>query len=196
MRANFKNFLFSVAVGCPTIVISPASTLPAGLTTNFYNSSLTSSGGLSPYTYGLVDGALPNGFSLSTGGYVSGTPTGATSALFIIASTGKLELILGVDLVFIFHEQIQTVAKALLSWVWTLIARLSLWARSLARIWWTDLTIVPLRLRAAAVLTLSLLVIFSTRDLSRIRLSLLVCPSTLKPVALPALLPPLASTNL
>jgi hypothetical protein len=80
-------FTYNVNVVCPTITISPSVTLPSGLTTNFYNSSLTSSGGLSPYTYAVTAGSLPTGFSLSTNGYISGTPASATTAGFTVQTT-------------------------------------------------------------------------------------------------------------
>ncbi len=70
---------FSVAqnyvlqVGAPTIVFSPA-TLPDGDVATPYAATLTASGGVGPYSFSLIGGALPVGVSLSPAGQFSGTP--------------------------------------------------------------------------------------------------------------------------
>ena len=47
-----------------------------GYVGNSYNSSISASGGVSPYTYSISDGALPDGLSLNANtGAITGTPT-------------------------------------------------------------------------------------------------------------------------
>jgi hypothetical protein len=70
--------------------------LPVSITTNSlpsashnksYNYSLKASGGILPYTWSVVSGALPSGISLSDSGVLSGTPptvVSDTSAAFAI----------------------------------------------------------------------------------------------------------------
>ncbi len=68
------------------ITVSPASlsTLTAGTP---FSQTLTSSGGLAPYTYTLQSGALPVGLSLSSAGVLSGTPTQRGGYAFTVRST-------------------------------------------------------------------------------------------------------------
>jgi hypothetical protein len=57
--------------------------LPSGRVGVPYSGSFTASGGLSPYTYRVVDGALPAGLALNgSTGAVTGTPTAAVSKYF------------------------------------------------------------------------------------------------------------------
>ena len=74
------NALFTIAVGCPTITMTPAS-LPVGTVTTAYSQALSASGGASPYVWAVSSGTLPAGLSLSTAGVLSGTPTAATSGV-------------------------------------------------------------------------------------------------------------------
>src|SRR5690348_12366044 len=48
--------------------------LPAAATSTDYTSSLGATGGLTPYTWSIVSGSLPQGLSLSDSGVISGTP--------------------------------------------------------------------------------------------------------------------------
>jgi hypothetical protein len=63
--------VYSLVVNPPTITVSP-STLPAAAVYTAYSQTLSSSGGVSAYTYGET-GALPTGITLSTSGVFSGT---------------------------------------------------------------------------------------------------------------------------
>ncbi len=69
---------------------SPITVLPAALPTltagTPFSQTLTSSGGLAPYTYALQSGVLPVGLSL-TGGVLSGTPTQRGAYSFSVRST-------------------------------------------------------------------------------------------------------------
>src|SRR6185369_43141 len=58
---------------CPTLVLQPQ-TLPDGTVGTPYNVTLTATGGIAPYKFGLV-GTLPPGLSLNNHGFMSGTPT-------------------------------------------------------------------------------------------------------------------------
>lgn len=61
------------AATCPAIVLSPA--VLADAASAGYNQTVTAAGGAGPYTYGLVDGALPIGLALSSAGAITGTAT-------------------------------------------------------------------------------------------------------------------------
>ncbi len=70
---------------------SPITVLPAALPTltagTPFLQTLTSSGGLAPYTYALQAGTLPVGLTLSAGGVLSGTPTQRGAYSFSVRST-------------------------------------------------------------------------------------------------------------
>ncbi|MFK3648920.1 putative Ig domain-containing protein [Lysobacter enzymogenes] len=79
-----KVYTFTIAPA--TLTISPA-TLPGGIVGTAYSQSLSSSGGIAPYTYALASGSLPTGIALSSAGAISGTPTTAGNYSFAIRST-------------------------------------------------------------------------------------------------------------
>ncbi|MEH6420587.1 putative Ig domain-containing protein, partial [Pseudomonas sp. CGJS7] len=79
-----KVYTFTIAPA--TVVIAPA-TLPGGVVGTAYSQSLSSSGGIAPYTYAIASGNLPNGFSFNSAGTISGTPTTAGSYTANIRST-------------------------------------------------------------------------------------------------------------
>ncbi len=58
---------------CPGISIPPM-TLPAGMRGTAYNQSLTATGGIAPYRYTVLSGALPVGMRLQVDGTLNGTP--------------------------------------------------------------------------------------------------------------------------
>jgi len=69
----------------PDITLSPT-TLSSGTVGTSYSTTLTASGGTSPYTYAVTSGSLPAGLSLSSG-VISGTPTTAGSYTFTVTAT-------------------------------------------------------------------------------------------------------------
>jgi uncharacterized protein with beta-barrel porin domain len=68
-----------VSVG-PVTLPSPGVGVP-------YSQTITATGGSGSYSYAITAGALPTGLSLSPGGTLSGTPTGAGSYPFTITAT-------------------------------------------------------------------------------------------------------------
>ena len=67
----------------PTLQIT-TSQLPGGFVSGAYASTLTATGGSTPYTWNLASGALPNGLALNAAGTISGTPSVAGSFPFTV----------------------------------------------------------------------------------------------------------------
>jgi len=78
------NITISAAVA--TINVSPT-TLPTMTAGTPFSQTLTSTGGVAPYTYSLQSGALPLGLTLTSGGVISGTPTQRGGYSFTVRST-------------------------------------------------------------------------------------------------------------
>jgi Putative Ig domain len=76
----------SVSATPPTLTITTAS-LPNGTVGTAYSSTVTATGGTTPYSWTLTSGALPAGLSLSKGGTISGTPTSAGQSNFTVQVT-------------------------------------------------------------------------------------------------------------
>jgi len=74
------------ALGCPVVVISPA-TMPNATFGVPYSQTLTATGGAGPFTFSVVSGALPAGLTLTAGGVLSGTPTTVGSSTFVVQAT-------------------------------------------------------------------------------------------------------------
>jgi len=68
------------------ITVSPAS-LPTMTAGTSFSQTLTSTGGVAPYTYTLQSGVLPVGLTLSSSGVLSGTPTQRGGYTFSVRST-------------------------------------------------------------------------------------------------------------
>jgi subtilisin family serine protease len=66
--------LFSITIDPSSISITPSS-LPPSVLNVAYQQQLTVSGGTPSYTWGVVQGALPQGITLSSSGLVAGVPT-------------------------------------------------------------------------------------------------------------------------
>ncbi len=82
----FTDASFTLTVNCQTISVSPA-TLPNGTTGGFYTQTVSGSGGTAPYTFNLLSGTPPTGFSLSSGGVLSGTPGATGPFSFTVQAT-------------------------------------------------------------------------------------------------------------
>ena len=70
----------------PTITTG---TLPAGQVRAVYNQTLAATGGVTPYSWSLVSGALPSGLTLISAGVISGTPTSSGTSSFTLRVTGN-----------------------------------------------------------------------------------------------------------
>jgi uncharacterized protein (TIGR03437 family) len=62
----------------PRVAITTTS-LPGGVVGSAYGFTLLATGGLLPYTWSVIGGALPGGLALSAAGVLSGTPTAAAT---------------------------------------------------------------------------------------------------------------------
>ena len=65
---------FALVVGAPPVSIAPSSNLPTGTVGVPYTGFIFANGGTGSYTFSLGGGSLPDGLTLSSGGFVSGTP--------------------------------------------------------------------------------------------------------------------------
>jgi uncharacterized protein (TIGR03437 family) len=65
---------YSISVGTSNLAFSTTS-LPSVFTGQNYRATLQATGGVTPFTYSIVSGALPTGLTLSSAGVISGTPT-------------------------------------------------------------------------------------------------------------------------
>ncbi|WP_395751928.1 putative Ig domain-containing protein [Prosthecobacter sp.] len=77
---------YLVTITCLPIAVTP-STIATPTVGTAYSQTVTSSGGLAPYTFSVGSGALPAGLTLSSAGVISGTPTSSSSATFSILAT-------------------------------------------------------------------------------------------------------------
>lgn len=68
-------------------VVVQTSSLPPVAVGLPYSQQLKALGGTGTYTWSVASGALPSGLSLSSGGVLSGTPTGAGTARFTVEAT-------------------------------------------------------------------------------------------------------------
>ena len=81
-----KPFSISISVNALPLTITTSS-LPSGTVGSGYSTSLTATGGTTPYSWTVTLGALPAGLSLSQGGMISGTPTSAGQSNFTVQVT-------------------------------------------------------------------------------------------------------------
>jgi hypothetical protein len=77
---------FELQATCSTINVNP-STLPNWNTTSAYNQTLIATGGSVPYSFTIVEGSLPPGFTLSSSGALTSTATATGTFNFTILST-------------------------------------------------------------------------------------------------------------
>ena len=77
---------YGVTIVCSPVTVRPA-TLPSGVTGVAYAQMLTATTGRAPFTFALAFGTLPPGLSLSSGGSLSGTPTGSGTFIFTASAT-------------------------------------------------------------------------------------------------------------
>lgn len=84
----------TISIASIPLVITSASDLPEAGPDSSYALSLTAEGGIAPYSWTRVAGALPAGITLSSEGVLSGTPTVAGISEFTVRCTdaGGLEI--------------------------------------------------------------------------------------------------------
>ncbi|WP_316837546.1 MBG domain-containing protein [Pedobacter nutrimenti] len=82
-----KTYTIIITKAAPTVIALTPITLTNPQIGVTYSTTLTSSGGTTPYTYTVMAGTLPTGLSLSSGGVLSGTPTASGAFNFTITST-------------------------------------------------------------------------------------------------------------
>lgn len=64
-----------VAITSNYPLVVTTQSLPSAIVGVFYSATLSASGGVPPYTWTVISGALPPGLSLDTAGNITGTPT-------------------------------------------------------------------------------------------------------------------------
>lgn len=77
---------FALSVSAATVAVNPA-TLANGKEGTAYSQAFTATGSAAPYTFSLLSGALPGGFTLSSPGVLKGTPTTVGAFNFTIKAT-------------------------------------------------------------------------------------------------------------
>jgi hypothetical protein len=73
----------TLVVNTPVILATPTA-LPAATVGSAYLQTIGAIGGVAPYTFSLLDGALPAGLSLAPSGRLAGTPTVRGTSLFTV----------------------------------------------------------------------------------------------------------------
>ncbi|WP_441599467.1 IPT/TIG domain-containing protein [Ensifer sp. 2TAB8] len=76
----------SISIAAPSITINPA-TLPNAANGISYSATVSTTGGIAPFTFGITAGALPDGLALAADGTISGTPTGGGTYHFTVTAT-------------------------------------------------------------------------------------------------------------
>jgi hypothetical protein len=76
--ATVTDTFYSTVSPAPLIVTTAS--LPEGFAGTKYSAQLQQTGGVGPFSWGLVAGTLPAGLSLTVGGAITGTPSAAVSA--------------------------------------------------------------------------------------------------------------------
>jgi hypothetical protein len=77
---------YTLVVTLPSVTVSPAA-LFRGVVGDAWSTTLTATGGVSPYTFAVTAGALPAGLTLAPGGLLSGTPTEAGTFPFSVTAS-------------------------------------------------------------------------------------------------------------
>ncbi|MGC2112358.1 MAG: Ig domain-containing protein [Candidatus Korobacteraceae bacterium] len=91
--AAVNTFITAITVN-PALSLTPATLMPGTVNTG-YSATVAATGGLTPYSYTLASGSLPDGLTLTTTtpqngpaiGTISGTPTTAGTFIFTIEAT-------------------------------------------------------------------------------------------------------------
>lgn len=82
--ASTRNYFARVLGGDTSAPLIATDTLPSAVAGQPYNAVLVGVGGASPYTWQVASGSLPQGLVLGADGSMSGTPSEAISASFVV----------------------------------------------------------------------------------------------------------------
>ncbi len=80
---------YTLNIACALVSLTPT-TVPDGQVGSPYAVSFSASGGISPHTFAVAAGTLPDGLSLSPTGELTGTPTATGSTVITIRATDAL----------------------------------------------------------------------------------------------------------
>ncbi len=83
LRGSSDGTVFPMTVTGPPLSIT-TTTLSDGAVGTPYSGSVQATGGIPPYVFGLLSGALPAGLSLAADGTISGTPTAPGAGTFTV----------------------------------------------------------------------------------------------------------------
>jgi protocatechuate 3,4-dioxygenase beta subunit len=81
-----KTRLYTLAVNCPSISITPSS-LSSAYYGTAYSQQLSATGGTGPYTWSVIAGSPPAGVTMSSSGLISGSPQVYGTASFTVRTT-------------------------------------------------------------------------------------------------------------
>jgi hypothetical protein len=91
-QAASRVLAIEVAPASPGVTLAITSnTLPGGTVGSPYASTLTATGGATPYTFSIADGMLPPGLALNPGGVIAGTSTTAGTFAFTVDVADALQ---------------------------------------------------------------------------------------------------------
>lgn len=102
-NGNTAQSNFTLVIGSSTITITPT-TLSSAVLNQTYSATFVAAGGSAPYTYTIINGALPLGLNLTSQGLLSGAATQSGSFNFTLrasdsaGSTGQFDFTLTVTL--------------------------------------------------------------------------------------------------
>jgi large repetitive protein len=80
---------YTLTVSTAVISLTPTSLLNGTVGSAYTSTTITATGGISPYTYSLASGSLPAGMSLSSSGTLSGTPTAGGAFTIDVVATDQ-----------------------------------------------------------------------------------------------------------
>jgi large repetitive protein len=79
--------MLNSTIVAPNLLITTLTPLPGGTLSEAYSTTIQAEGGVKPYTFAVMAGALPSGLALSSGGVISGAPAATGTASFTIQVT-------------------------------------------------------------------------------------------------------------
>ena len=82
--SNTVTATLSLTIAQAAALVITTGTLPNGTVNVAYSETLAATGGVAPYMWSKTSGSLPSGFTLSSGGMISGTSTAAATSTFTV----------------------------------------------------------------------------------------------------------------